>query len=909
MDTEVYIENYRLDISKEISTLLNFAIDDIKDFSARSTTWSKTIVLPGSANNNKLFGHIFDISQSNFYNPDLPNVAYNFNASKSADCVIFQDNLQTFKGVLRLLEVISDKGNIEYEVAVFGEMTSLNVALSSKRLEDLDFSEYNEPYTVANIIASWDNPGGSGLYYPLIDYGAYSDDKHNWDFRTLRPALYAKEYIDKMFENADFRYNSDLFNTDRFKKLIIPNNRKAVYTQDSQLLNLTVNAASYVPTIPSTQFHPIVFTILDGLDRFSTTDNKTFTYTGIVPYKTQFNFSARGDYFSIGEISVFSFQVNDEYVLPLDSSGGYLQLNPTPDHNLVDYSVTGSVAVSLNPGDTIKAYFVYSFTQNYDYQINVASGEASIEVGPTESSQVVYGETLDINYNLPKNIRQIDFLVSIVKLYNLYVYEDRFNERLIHIKPFIDYYSKSVDDIIDWTYKLDRNKPIRLKPMSELNAKIYEFKYKSDSDFWNDLYKKRYGEDYGNRIFDSEFEFSEQKKSLEVIFSPTPLVGYTNKDKIYPTIFKRNGVVEEQIDSNIRILQSKKITGVTSWELRDNGDLLTSATSYGYAGHLDDPDAPSNDLNFGAPKELFFTLASGDLSPNQFNVYWSDYMAEITDKDSKLLTGKFYLTPKDIYNLDFSKYISLDGVLFRINKISDYNASNPDICTVELFRALNTDIKLGGDSSTLCQAVISLSPAQVTNTSGNIVVDGITLSSVDGVITIDWNATLQTSFGTHPAIWAYFDGQMQSMFVGLDNQTSPSVITIDLGTIPSSDTYITIPCANAFDIITFEDDVIVPPPVEDRLDLMNHTDKPNYYYRTSLGPPRATLAADGSIVLGYHDLTIEINPDLGNTVIYKYDPLTDSDWVVLGAYNHSAPVMITLTSNGLVQIGGTVNPI
>jgi hypothetical protein len=95
-------------------------------------------------------------------------------------------------------------------------------------------------------------------------------------------------------------------------------------------------------------------------------------------------------------------------------------------------------------------------------------------------------------------------------------------------------------------------------------------------------------------------------------------------------------------------------------------------------------------LNFGAVNELFFTLAGGSLQVNQFNVYWSPYMAEITDKDSKMLSGKFYLTPVDINQLDFSKYIYLDGVLWRLMKIEDYNASKPDTCKVELLKVVNT---------------------------------------------------------------------------------------------------------------------------------------------------------------------------------------------------------------------------
>jgi len=61
-------------------------------------------------------------------------------------------------------------------------------------------------------------------------------------------------------------------------------------------------------------------------------------------------------------------------------------------------------------------------------------------------------------------------------------------------------------------------------------------------------------------------------------------------------------------------------------------------------------------------------------------------MAEITDKDSKLISARFYLTPKDIILLDFSKLINIDGVLYRLNSIKDYNASIVSDCEVELLK-------------------------------------------------------------------------------------------------------------------------------------------------------------------------------------------------------------------------------
>ena len=230
--------------------------------------------------------------------------------------------------------------------------------------------------------------------------------------------------------------------------------------------------------------------------------------------------------------------------------------------------------------------------------------------------------------------------------------------------------------------------------MSELNARYYNFKFKADSDYWSDLYRKRYNEGYGDRVYDSEFEFVSEKKDVELIFASTPIVGYSGEEKCYSTIFKRTGnepsVTEEQVDSIIRLMQFKTLSASSSWKIRnaDNSGDLHNDNEWPYAGHVDNPITPTNDLNFGAPKELFWTLSSGDLSTNQFNVYWSSYMAEITDKDSKLMTCTIRLTRKDWYDLAFNKYKWIDGALWRLNKVIDYNATNEDTCKAEFLRVI-----------------------------------------------------------------------------------------------------------------------------------------------------------------------------------------------------------------------------
>jgi len=682
---ELFVEGLKLDISQEISTVLSFSIDDIKDFAAKNSPVSKTIVLPGTKNNNKIFGNVFDISASNSYNPDLPNQGINFNAAITARAVLFNGNIQCMKGVLQILEITVDNDFIEYEVGIWGELTGFVAMMSSNKLEDLDFSTYNQTFAIGNIISSWSNTGGSGVYYPLIDYGNYSVDKHNWNIGTFRPALYVKEYIDKIFQAAGYTYDCDMFNGTsiealRFKKLIIPHNQKKLVNRAYKALDIiNTNATTYNTTGISAE--DIAFNALATLGSFTASgSNKIFTYSG-EPF--------------IGSVKIYANTNDTNAFGPPLSLGVYVNSILIGSISLVRYSENnGTFNISINSGDVVETKVTYDAgTSKF---VNV--GISQVTITATDSTHlfdVSYGDVINMNDCIPQNINQVDFFSSILKLFQLYVYEDALKDKHLKITPFVDMFNSSVTQ--DWSRKLDRSKPYKLKTLSELNARYYEFKFKSDSDYYNDRYNKKYNIEYGSYRYDSDYQFSQEVITVDTIFSGTPLVGYAGEEKVYSTIFKRTGntspYVEESVDSNIRILQTKNITtpAVSSWNIlaADGTTVLGSYTTYPYAGHFDDPDAPSNDLNYGLPNELYFVLLAGNISVNQFNVYWSTYMREITDKDAKMLIGKFNLSFKDIYNFSFGNYINIDGNLFRVNKISDFNITKPEPCEVELIKVNN----------------------------------------------------------------------------------------------------------------------------------------------------------------------------------------------------------------------------
>lgn len=675
MRTEIYIDNYQLDLTADISAEFTYAIDEIQDFATRNTSFSKTIVLPGNDTNNKLFGNIFDFGNSNAYNSAEPNVGYNFNATISVPCIILVDKIQIFKGVLRMLEILIDGKKIEYEVCVFGELGGFINALGNNKLEDLNFGIADQTWNAATIATSWDNISGTGVYFPLIDNGGVSvtagaSYKVDFSFDAFRPALFVKQYLTKILDGSGYTYEFPLLSTALMNRLVIPNNQKTLTKNATTQFIATPNNANYPiaskVAFTATQLGPFLVNFA----------NNTFTYNSATTTTINLQVVVSGAIIDPGT-TFFDIALRKNGVNI--SSQGYVP-------NTFDYIFTADLSannISVTNTDFFDIFVISDAGAGFGYDI---TGD-TILVGTDliEQVNISYGDTIVINDTIPKGVFQKDFFASIVKMFNLYVYEDKLVEKKLIIKPFIDFYDGTR---IDFTDKVDRGSVIRLKPMSEFTARYYDYKYKQDNDFYAENYRKKYNEGYGDLIYDSENEFVKEKDSTELIFASTILYQFTGTDKIYSTIYKlsNSNNAEDKMDSVIRILQAKKITGRASWKLNHTSGHDTY-TAYGYAGHLDDPFNPQADINWGATKEVFYN-ASVVTAANLFAGYWSEYIAEITDKDSKLLTCSLKLNEIDIYNLDFSKLIHIDGSLWRLNKVLDYNPMDFNTTKVELLKVI-----------------------------------------------------------------------------------------------------------------------------------------------------------------------------------------------------------------------------
>jgi hypothetical protein len=329
----------------------------------------------------------------------------------------------------------------------------------------------------------------------------------------------------------------------------------------------------------------------------------------------------------------------------------------------------------------------YSITPSGFFQIDV------------ENNAVLEQMELDFNSIVP-SVGMKELLTSVFKMFNLYVEVDPNNENNLLIETRDTFYSQGVTK--DWTYKLARDNDITLEPLGVLTDNEYIYTYKEDGDYYNERYQNNRGHAYGRARLEVDNDFVQSSKEVEVIFSPTPLVNDNPSNRIIPKIYDAD--TEEgykPTEANIRVLYyGGLLPSNPTWDfvrLQDaplnqpSNAIWTAQSTYPYAGHWDNPITPTLDINFGLVLELYyqsngFTGTVQVTNANLYNLYHRNYINEITDKDSKVMTALFYLEPTDINTLDFRDQIVIDNAYWRLNKVMNYNPFKEGLTKVELIK-------------------------------------------------------------------------------------------------------------------------------------------------------------------------------------------------------------------------------
>lgn len=702
MITELYIDGQRLDLSDDIDIRLTYSITDIENPVERKGTVSRTIEVPGTPHNDNVFGSIYRFDQW----------VIGFDPSVRVNAYVLQNGVEVFNGIAQLLAVKSDGQFKTYELGLYGENVNLFKQLGDLELTDLDFSELNHEWDAPNVVDAWTNSVGStgnDYYYPAIDYGQasftrtqapspYADVFTTADFY---PAISVKKYVDKIMSGAGFTYVSDFLTSQWFKQLIVPYGISGVpyITQEQAQTNLFfIRLNNDVPLngiITQTQYE---FGTDTPSPYFNGGNYNTSTYKFIAPADRTYNFQIRVTITNIDNIPYSPYT----FTTALRKNGTILVGNldiVIPAPTLANNTFTKDFFIQdvANIGDQYDVVFGGG-APFIDIKIEAENTYWLNQIEGTPKMQP--GDDWNMNETIVPKVKQSDFLMYLVRMFNLFIMPDKYDPKKLYIEPFSDFYDTS--NYIDWTSRWDVEKGYEVVPCGYMNPKTYKFSYKDAGGYFEKRYQSAYQSSYGSRLYVSSNEFSNGEQAEDVGFGNSVMVGFSPSPRIYARYYDidskgtaSGGDVEldvKPVTPNLRILYHEYIPFPSETEFVFEGNEYTS---YPYAGNLDNPYNPTTDLCFGIPRELYYQSdeTSGAIyrytNNNLFNRFWLDYVKLYTDKDAKKVKLFVQLTPVDVLNLDFRKPIYINGTLFYLLSVNDYDANSDESTSVELLKVLD----------------------------------------------------------------------------------------------------------------------------------------------------------------------------------------------------------------------------
>ena len=725
-----------LDVKEGTSFPLNFSVGDIRDISKRTGSFSKTITLVGNSNNNTLLNHYYDVNIQ----------AGTFNINTITSCDVIQDGIPVMiNATLQLTNIKKSQLTsayeqmVEYEVLIKEDRGTFFTDISNKYLNDIDFSDLDHYVDAQVVIDTFDYSVTDGYKY-VMPYNIDNQYQLNW----FKPAIYAKNYFDRIFATAGYSYTWDGLVAAKFDKLLIPYNGDQNIVDWSDAKVVADGVFDFTKTFADTYQSTFRTSITTGWSEtsdpanlFNTTNGQYTTpqWVGVGSgdsYVWELTVTGTVQIENIDAVNIYTTDVGDYAYVPFflvkvgnqintkcQSSSGliinYPSGSPFPANGFSStYSFTEVFTLSATTNGTgginvndiqivqagvdvleVSAGIIIPSNQVDLFWSKIPSGIASppdiildltsidLTIRPSDNIPLTSGITT-MNTFIPEKIKQSDFIKSIFMMYNLYATANPDSETNLILISRDEYYDAG--NAVDWTNKLMKDKEQSIIFIPELNNKKLRLSYKADTDSPNTVYTGITNEIYGQVEVTFDNEYVKGIDVKELIFSPTP---------VQPTIFGAflpllNGAAPK---TNIRILYDNgQVTASNVIINIGNTTGISTGGLYPYLSHFggDDPFNPAFDINFAECQYYYYQVLQ-NTDNNLYNKYWRRTVAQING--GKLLTAYFLLNEIDIQLMELNDKIRIDNSWWSINKIIDYNANDLVPTKVELI-SLETEIDL-----------------------------------------------------------------------------------------------------------------------------------------------------------------------------------------------------------------------
>ena len=164
----LYIADNLVDLDDQSLILFNYTMEDLLNPTIVKNSYSHQITIKGTPNNNRLFGDIFRLDRIVTYNGGT--LGTDFNPSQKTPFVIYNEMNEILEsGYCKLDSVTRKKGEIEYQISLFGGLGSFLYSLAydaegnRRSLASLDYlgtdntdTELDFTINADSVAAAWD---------------------------------------------------------------------------------------------------------------------------------------------------------------------------------------------------------------------------------------------------------------------------------------------------------------------------------------------------------------------------------------------------------------------------------------------------------------------------------------------------------------------------------------------------------------------------------------------------------------------------------------------------------------------------------------------------------------------------------------------------------------------------------
>jgi hypothetical protein len=688
-----------LDLYENEKMHLNYKFTDITDF-ASVGNYSQEFRVPASATNVDFFGAIFNVNFDGW-----------FDFRKKVEAVLTVNTIPIASGHIQVKKLYWQTGKLfEFEVVFFGEVPNLARLLNEKKLKDIEsivagdldydllHANVETPpnaHTILTLCDKWNltanNPEGQPIYWQ--DQPWYEPSLPLY-VGHLTPAVKAQYLFDEIMNDAGLQYSSDNL-SDCLDNVYVP-------FVNGQYLNSSLGLNDVASTLAYATNQTFTFTPTNNiknlylpLTEYEDAGNDWSGGIYTAPFSGQFTFRiwANGTATSSGSnyvtdlILSYFYYVNDVFI---DSTFS----NFVDNLNLYSHTFLkdNTVTLSLNAGDTLKIKIegvggVYN-TSTFDIEFvgNGANDYTGTGVELVSVGTALTNDTVLMEFNAP-DMKQIDFITSIQKMFNLVFVADKTLPNTLRIEPMVEYIASG--NTLDWSQKLDLSKDIMYSPTTDLQKAKFTFTYTEDGDYFNSVYKDN-GRIYGRyEVTESDFEvineFATGEEKVELAFASTPSAPVENTDVVVPFFTNSEG---QFVQPKPRILYYFADFFVNMYDEVSETVIQTAVKCLNNYSTMN-ATVSDKDLNF-APEVPIHTIIANPYE-NLYNRWWRNYYRELFDGQARILEGMFALTLNDVFTFQFSDKIWIIDSWWRVLEIQGYVVGEQDLTKVKLIRVLDID--------------------------------------------------------------------------------------------------------------------------------------------------------------------------------------------------------------------------